>query len=198
VKPASTIAIIVWGAALVGVLAAPALLGSADVGDDLIRNTVRLSLAYYAAAAGLMLFLRPPEWAGSGRGSVARWCWTLAWATYVIHVGMALHFYHHWSHADAVRHTEEVSGFGPGIYVSHLFTLLWTADVAWWWLRPDAYAERPTWIGRALHAFMAFVIFNGMVVYEAGAIRWAGAVMFAALGVLWVRSRIAKLDTKAA
>lgn len=197
-KSASTIAVVVWSAALVGVLAAPFLGHSSDLGDNLIRNTIRLALAYYAAGVGLMLFLGPAEWAASGRGVLARWCWTLAWATYVIHVGMAFHFYHGWSHADAVRHTEEVSSFGRGIYVSHLFTLLWTADVACWWLRPDAYASRPPWIGRALHAFMAFIVFNGTVVYETGPIRWAGLVMFAVLGALWVRARMAKLDTKAA
>src|SRR5262249_4628415 len=109
-KHASTAAVVAWAALLVGVLAWPWLAARSDPGDDLIPNTVRLSLAFYAAAAGLMLFLRPAEWNGSGRGGLARLCWTLGWAAYVIHVGMALHFYHHWSHADAVRHTEEVSG----------------------------------------------------------------------------------------
>jgi hypothetical protein len=185
-KHASTAAVAAWAALLVGVLAWPWLGARSDPGDDLVRNTVRLSLAFYAAAAGLMLFLRPAEWGATGRGGLARWCWTLAWAAYVIHVGMALHYYHHWSHADAVRHTEEVSGFGPGIYVSHLFTLLWTLDVAYWWLRPAAYATRPARVGRALHAFMAFIIFNGTVVYEKGPIRWAGLALFATLGGLWL------------
>jgi hypothetical protein len=191
VKRASIVAIIVWVALLYGILSAPA---SSDTGDHLTRYTIRLALAYYAAATGLMLFLTPAEWAAaSGQGGLTRWCWTLAWAAYVVHVGMAFHFYHGWSHDEAVRHTEEVSGFGPGVYVSHLFTLLWTADVAWWWLRPNAYAGRPAWIGRVLHAFMAFIVFNGTVVYETGTIRWAGAVMFLVLGALWFRSRPERL-----
>jgi hypothetical protein len=70
--------------------------------------------------------------------------------------------------------------------------------VAWWWLRPDAYAGRPAWIGRVLHGFMAFIVFNGTIVYETGPIRWAGAVMFALLAALWVRARTGKLATKAA
>ena len=41
---------------------------------------------------------------------------------------MAFHHYHHWSHADAVQHTAIVSGWGNGLYVSHLFTIAWTAD----------------------------------------------------------------------
>ncbi len=197
-RPASTAAVAAWALLLCGVLAAPRLLERADPGDDLTRGTVRLALAFYAAAAGLMLRLRPAEWDGSGRGGLARWCWTLAWAAYVIHVGTAFHYYHGWSHADAVRHTREVSGFGPGIYVSHLFTLLWSLDVAWWWLRPRAYAARPPWTGRALHAFMAFIIFNGTVVYEQGPIRWAGLAMFAALGGLWLYSRAAATRPRSA
>jgi hypothetical protein len=190
VTRASALVIVAWGVLLAGVLAWPALGMTSDPGDTLIRYTIRLSLAYYALATGLMLFLAPAEWDGFGRGALARWSWTLAWATYVIHVAVAFHFYHHWSHADAFRHTEEVSGFGPGIYVSHLFTLLWTCDVAWWWLWPQRYAARPPWIGRSLHTFMAFIIFNGTVVYETGPVRWAGAAMFLLLGTLWLYSRI--------
>lgn len=180
-KHASSAAVTVWGVLLAGVLTAPWLLGRSDPGDDLIRNTVRLSLAFYAAAAGLMLFLRPAEWAATGRGILARWCWSLAWAAYLVHLAMAFHFYHHWSHDDAIRHTEDVSGFGPGIYVSHLYTLLWTLDVAWWWSNPHGYATRQVWIGRVLHSFMAFIIFNGTVVYEKGPIRVAGIALFATL-----------------
>src|SRR5437667_407857 len=79
----------------------------------------------------------------------------------------------------AVAHPRAVSGVGEGIYVSHLFTLLWSADVAYGWLRPDRYAGRSPWFGRLLHGFMAFVIFNATVVYETGPIRWAGVLLFA-------------------
>jgi hypothetical protein len=182
-----------WAVALAGILAAPSLLPSADAGDDRTRNTVRLSLAYYAAAAALMLRLGGDDWAAAtARGRLARACWTLAWAAYLVHLGMAFHYYHHWSHADAVRHTYERSGFGEGIYVSHLFTLAWTLDVVFWWLRPARYAARPAWVGRLLHGFMAFIIFNGTVVYETGFIRYAGALLFSALGVLWLHRRAAR------
>jgi hypothetical protein len=133
-----------------------------------------------------MLRLQPLEWTATGRGQLARWCWTLAWSAYLVHLAMAFHHYHHWSHADAVEHTRAVSGVGEGIYVSHLFTLLWTLDVACWWLLPGRYATRPAWIDVTLHSFMVFVIFNGTVVYEAGTIRWAGLGMFAVLAVVWL------------
>jgi hypothetical protein len=189
VKRISLFLVAAWAVLLAGAVASPWLVASASAGDDVVRGTVRVSLAFYAAAVGLMFFLRPRDWNASGPGQLARWCWSLAWAAFVVHIAAAFHFYHGWSHADAVRHTEEVSGFGPGIYVSHLFTLLWTLDVAWWWLAPVSYAVRPAWIGRTLHAFMAFIVFNGTVVYEKGPIRWAGLTMFAVLGGLWLLAR---------
>jgi hypothetical protein len=177
--------LVVWLALLSLVICVPYLSGSPTLGDDLTRYTVRLALVYYALAVGLMLRLAPSERpASSGRGRLARWCWTLAWATYLIHLGMAFHHYHHWSHSDAVAHTEEVSGFGPGIWFSHLFTLVWTVDVAWWWLLPARHAERSPWWDRLLHGYMAFIIFNATVVYEDGPIRWAGLALFAVLAML--------------
>lgn len=179
----------VWLLLLDGIFFVPWWQHSAAPGDELIRNTVRLALLYYAVAALLMLWLRPAEWAASGsRGKLARWAWSLAWLAYVVHVVFALKFAHHWSHAEAVRHTRERSGFGEGIYVSHLFTLLWALDVGWWWLWPADYARRSPWLDRLLHTFLAFVIFCGTVVYETGFIRWAGVVLGALLGVAFACS----------
>jgi hypothetical protein len=175
------------GAALqAAVLAGPGLLGLSPVGDALTRWTVRLALVYYALAAALMLRLRRPEWATRGRGRAARWLWTLACAAYLVHVGVAFHFAHGWSHQRAYDHTQAVSGFGPGVFVSYLFTLVWLADVVWWWARPSAYAYRPNRLGWLLHGFMAFVIFNATVVFEDGAVRWAGVLLFAGLTFLFL------------
>jgi len=173
-----------WLVLLAATLAAPFVLDADDPGDALVRYTVRLSLAYYTAAATLMLLLRPEEWRPAGRGRLARWCWSLAWAAYLVHLALAFHFAHHWSHADAMEHTERRSGFGPGIFLSHLFTLAWTADVLGWWLRPAGHATRPRWLDWALHGFMAFIIFNATVVYEDGPIRWAGLLLFAELAAV--------------
>ncbi len=177
--------VMVWLVLLGGTISIPYALQSPTLGDDLTRYTVRLSLLYYAMAATMMLLLRKPEWfALSGRGRLARWCWTLAWSSYLVHLAMAFHHYHHWSHADAVEHTRAVSGLGEGIYFSHLFTLLWSADVAGWWLWPGRYARRSPWIDRGLHGFMAFIIFNGTVVYETGLIRWCGVALFVELAIV--------------
>jgi hypothetical protein len=173
------IAVLVWSALLALVLALPELTHSTTTGDDLTRNTVRLSLAFYALAAVRMLTI--------GFDGTARWLWSLAWLAYIVHLGMAFHYYHGWSHAAAVRHVHERSGFGEGIYVSHLFTLWWTLDVLLWWLRPNGFLVRSPWFDRLLHGFMAFMIFNATVVYEEGPIRWAGVALFAVLGPLWLR-----------
>jgi hypothetical protein len=176
-----------WAVLLSLVFAVPYALASPTLADDLTRNTVRLALVYYVLAINLLLRMRREHWSSMNRRVVwARRCWTLAWLTYVIHVAVAFHFYHHWSHADAIRHTEEVSGFGPGIYLSHLFTLLWTTDVIFWWKQPERYACRSRWIDGALHGFMFFIIFNGTVVYEEGPIRWAGILVTGEFVVLLV------------
>ena len=68
-------AIAIGAAALAATLALTPPLSAAigaEVGDLLMRNTVRLSLAWYAAAVCLMLFLRPEDWAaGRIRGQSA-------------------------------------------------------------------------------------------------------------------------------
>ena len=94
---------------------------------------------------------------------------------------MAFGVYHHGSHAEAVEHVRQASGIGEGIFVSHLFTLLWTRRCRLVAAAAGRYAARSPWFDRLLHAFMLFLWFNGTVVYETGPIRWAGLVFFAEL-----------------
>ncbi|MGD9647235.1 MAG: hypothetical protein AB7U73_16100 [Pirellulales bacterium] len=163
---------------------------AADAGDLLTRNTVRLSLAWYAVALVLLMWLSPSDWAATTKaGNWARWCWTWALVCFWVHLAMAFHYYHHWSHADAFERTRRISGVGEGLYVSYLFTLLWTADVVWWWTAPVRYQTRSVWIDRVLHAFMLFIVFNSMVVFESGLIRWAGVTMFAIFAATWFVAR---------
>ena len=166
------------------------MLLAADVGDLLIRNTVRLSLTWYMAAVCSMLFMGPADWAiETPRGWAARWCWTWGLLCFLVHLAMAFHFFHHWSHAHAFERTRQVSGVGEGIYVSYLFTWLWGADVAYWWLSPAGYAARSRWIDRTLQAFMLFIVINGTIVFETGAIRWAGVAGLVLLAGVWWASR---------
>lgn len=172
-----------WFISLASVVVWPFVTASPTLGDDLTRHTVRVSLAFYLPALTLMIVRRRyPE---AGWDDIARTLWTLAWAAYIVHLAMAFHYYHEWSHAHAMEHTESRSGFGQGIYFSHLFTLLWTADVAYWWLSPEGYLRRSSRVAWLLHAYMLFVVFNATVVYEQGFIRWAGVALFVWLIAVW-------------
>jgi hypothetical protein len=169
-------------AAWVGLVAAaylaPLVLPYDDAADLVTRQTARVAVAFWGlACAALILRIHDP----------ARWLWSLACGAFVIHVGTAFDRVHHWSHAAAYDHVADVSGFGPGIFVSYFFALLWIADATWWWVDSASYDSRPQWLRYTLHGFMASIMFSGTVVYETGFIRWASAAVFIALGALILR-----------
>jgi hypothetical protein len=113
----------------------------------------------------------------------------------VVHVLVAYALAFGWSHTAALAHTQARSGFGPGIYLSHAFTLGWCADVVWWWNWPTHYAHRPVWIGRGLHGFMLFLIVNGAIVYETGPIRYVAAFALLALAAwAWRTANVRHAD----
>jgi hypothetical protein len=149
-----------------------------SVPDAALRITIWLALLLYVVA---LTFARS--------GKPSRGLWTAGCLLYLLHVIAAFHFVHHWSHADAMEHTERVGGFGEGIFVNHLFTLLWTADVISWWLWPHWHEQRPRWIDVALHGFMLFVIFNAAVVFVDGPMRWVGVGLLGWLTTCWFVQR---------
>ncbi len=167
-----------WAVSLAAVIIWPHWTSSPTLGDDLTRWTVRVALAFFAPALLVMIAGRPDPSGWWNR--FARLAWTLGCATFLVHLGMAFHYYHHWSHADAIARTQRISGYGAGVYFSHLFTLLWLSDVLAWWLHPAWRAARPAWLSRLWYGYMIFIAFNGMVVFETGPIRWAGFTMVAA------------------
>ncbi len=180
------LATLAGSAALLSMTIAASSYFAADHGESLTRNTVRLSLAWYFASLVLMMRLDRAGWrAETAAGRIARWCWTWGIVCFLVHVGMAFHYYHHWSHADAFERTRRISGLGEGIYFSYLFGLVWAADAVWWWIAPSRYMARSRWIDASLHGFMLFMVFNGMIVFETGPIRWAGVIVFAALTGAW-------------
>ncbi len=184
--PGAWLQLAVWlvliTAAVFGPLALPG-----GVGESRVRWTVDVMLLFYSCACAAMLLTRAQGWrTDQVRTCRVRLAWTLAWVAFAVHVFFAFHDVHGWSHTHAVEHTEQVSGFGPGIFVSHIFALLWAADVAWWWLSPSSYLRRAAWVGWSVHGFMAFITFCGTVVYESGGIRLAGIQIFLLLGALLI------------
>lgn len=168
-----------FAAFMAAAFALPLLLHSPTLDDDWTRNTVRVSLVFYALAEGFALARRSAR--------LVRVWWTLGWLGYVIHLWVAFQVYHHGSHAEAVEHVRSAAGVGAGIYVSHVFTLVWTLDVLAQWLAPAWRREWPAAAVMLLHGFMGFIVFCAMVVYETGPIRWSGIALFLAflLLLLW-------------
>ena len=115
---------------------------------------------------------------------------TVACILCLLHIAIAFHHGHGWSHQAAFEHTERVSGFGDGIFVNYLFVLVWIADVIWAWVSLDHYLKRPAWLNWLVIGFMGFVIFNAAVVFGSGVLRWASLiVLIIPWSLLWWASR---------
>ena len=151
------------------------------------RHPAIIDTAYFAFAlwAGSVLMqVQTPraEWvARSGAFRVSRAAWISGLAVFLVHLGLAFHLAHSWSHARAYEHVEATSGFGPGIFVSYFFTAVWLVDGIGWLVSPDRYAGRPKWMALSLHGFMAFITFNATVVFGRSPLRWVAAAVFALL-----------------
>jgi hypothetical protein len=163
-----------------------------NFGDAWIRQTARVALLWYWAAILRMLCV--PDNAIESNQSIdrtARWFWTWGAIVYLIHVVVAFHFFHKWSHTKAFDHVAHASRFGEGIYVSYFFTVLWTADVVWWWSAPQSYRQRAKWLSRAIYVFMLFIVVNATMVFETGVVRVLGACMLLSFALVvvtkWLR-----------
>lgn len=177
----AAVAALVWLAGLWVAFGLPA----AD--DELPRAwpvpaTAYWATAFWVAASAQMLWLRPAGWdRRNGWLRLAAFTWVLAVLMHLVHVAVAFDLFYRWSWGRAVRNTEEVAGFGEGLYVNFAFAIVWAADAAWLALLPTSYARRPRWVGWAVHGFLAFITFNATVVFGSPPVRWAGAAWFAVL-----------------
>lgn len=152
-------------------------------GSFLIAWTARLTVfGYLVRIAGERFPLRIGE-------PARRWAWTLGGLTCVAHIVCTFEFAHDWSHTAAWNHTDlrmrELLGWGwgGGVWVNYVFTLVWLADIAWWWNDPTGHRTKHRWWHVALHTLFGVVIFNATVVF--GPTFWiAIAVSFVALMML--------------
>jgi hypothetical protein len=60
-------------------------------------------------------------------------------------------------------------------------------DVLWWWRGLDAYRRRPLWVTALWQGFLIFIIFNAMVVFKTGLLRWIGAGLCAVILLVLLR-----------
>lgn len=162
-----------------------------DLGDALIRGTVRVAVLLYAASLLLRLLARGrPPWL-----IAARLAWGVGFVAFLAHLVCAFEFVHHWSHAAAVadtaRQTGEVVGWhwGGGVWVNHAFALVWGADVIWWNASPRGYLRRGVWVEALVQGFLAFIVLNATLIFAAGFIRYATLGGLAAALLLIARSR---------
>jgi len=137
--------------------------------------SVRVATLLYVTALLFWLGARTP------RGQrTARLAWTAGCLCYLAHVYGAFQYIHGWSHAAAYAETARQTGelfslnWGGGLYFNSLFTVVWPADVIWWWRGIGRYSKRPRWATAAVHGFLAFLFFNATVVFAQGLARWMG------------------------
>jgi hypothetical protein len=152
-------------------------------GEELTHWTIRLALVCLTVRlAGALRWGNAPGWFVWSRA-----IWSAGCLFFLAHVACAFHFYHRWSHAAAfdstAQQTYELLGvrFGEGIYFSYLFMLLWFVDVLWQWASPDSYRRRSARLAAGVLGYMAFIAFNGAVIFEGGVTRWVGIPVTALL-----------------
>ena len=160
--------------------------------NPITLNTVRIALVCYAIAVGFLLAgCRGRRWR-----NLLRLLWTIGCIAMIAHVIGAFHYTHHWSQQDAVestaRQTEQLIGwaFGKGMYFNYLFLLVWISDVLFWWLRPERYETRSTWLEYGTHAYLFFIAFNGVVIFESGVTRIGGIVAVVIFAVIILRRQL--------
>lgn len=124
-----------------------------------------------------------------------RWLWTFGTTLYVIHVCLAFHFSHNWSHDAAVKHTAQITEkftgwyFGGGIWLNHLFTLICVVETAWMWIAANKYWSRGVAISCLIYGYLLFIAVNASVIFVSGPARWVAAtalLLLAAFAVVKV------------
>lgn len=169
-------------------------------GEALTLWTIRLALAAYFGRLVIELTCVPRT---PVIERLARWLWTIGGLFLWLHVACAFEHFHAWSHASALaqtaRDTAAVTGFdwGGGLWINYFVMLLWAGDVVWWWLAPLSHQARGRAWEIAWQGGLAFIVFNALVVFKTGPLRWTGLLLSAALLTLAIR-RYARIRGKRA
>lgn len=159
------------------------------IAASLIAWTARTSIAGWLVVAVRDLGRSPEQ-----PRDIARWpllIWTVACTSQIVHVLLAFHFVHHWSHADAIRVTAERTAaivgwaYGGGVYWNHGFLLIWLMDVIYRWRMHAARQPRTIVCERTVHGVFAFMFFNATVVFGPRGYGIAAAIVLpAAIAIL--------------
>ena len=157
------------------------------------RITIWIAVSCYALGTST-LFLRTteePKW--------LRWVWAAGAELLWVHALLAFGAFYQWSlavaYAETARQTAELTGWqsGAGLYANFVFGIVWTADAVFLWLKGwQRYRQRRRWLTVVVHGYLAFIVFNGTVVFGAGPVRWFGVAVFSWLAVCVLRSWAAR------
>jgi hypothetical protein len=146
----------------------------AEINDSAFLAVIAWCLASPFAVWGPLTRCRTQ----ADRVRYGRLLYTWACALTLLHIAVAFHTGHGWSHERAYEHVEAASGFGPGLYVNYAFVLVWMLDVLWAWVALETYLNRPHWVAWSLLVFMAFIVFNAAVVFGTSTRRLVSAGLF--------------------
>lgn len=168
--------------------------------DALLRWSVRIAVLLYLGRVWT-------EWNAPGSCQNyatlvrrARWLWTIGGLFYFAHVLYAFAFVHHWSHAQAYRHTAEQTAamtgihWGGGLHLNYVLTLIWLVDIAAWWSVDVQFPYRSKIYFILLHSFFAFMVFQATVVF--GPVWWKCFALLAAVAVGGIECARARQRTK--
>jgi len=164
-----------------------------EFGHALTAWTIRLALLAYVVSIALGFPVRGVAAEARPRWQISRFFWTAGSLCLLAHLAAAFQFYHGWSHRrafeDTAKQTQELLGwaFGGGIFFSYLFALVWLGDALWWRLAPVRFARRPRPLHFAIHAYLAFIAFQGAIVFETGVTRWIGLAVVPVLVLITCR-----------
>lgn len=158
------------------------------LGELLTVWTVRASLLLFAAS--ILIRLKRPN-----RQTIAKGLWTFGLLWLLVHIACAFHFHHEWSHRAALKHTAQQTAeqvgwpFAGGLYFNYVFVSLWGFDVLWWWRRPTTYQLRSFTWNLGIYGFLLFIVFQAAVVFESGSTRWTALILFALIGIQFIRRK---------
>ena len=185
VQFAALLTLAVGLAALLFGLLLPARVFWEPPGHDPAHEAVRASALRVVLVWGFAWPIALVRTAARTGATRLRVLWTLGAVLLLVHIAIAFHVGHAWSHAAAWEHTRRVGGYGDGVFVNYAFALVWVADAAWAWGAFESYLQRPCWLTWAVHGFFLFIVFNAAVVFGGWAARAAFGVAFLAGGA-WI------------
>jgi len=151
--------------------------------DPRIRESAFLVVILWPIAAFYLVAIRANPVRFSPAGTIIRVVYSTGCALCLLHIAIAFHLGHSWSHRAAFNHTDEVGGYGWGVFVNYAFALLWVVDAIWMWVSLNEYLQRPAWANWLILGLMGFVIVNAAVVFGHGWQRWVALGFLATPGI---------------